>query len=74
MALNSVLRRNDGYIEVRFDFDRKLLDAVRKIPGRSWINDRRVWEFPGDNDTLGALKNVFGKRIEAMLDKRGRAS
>jgi hypothetical protein len=74
MALNSVLKRKDGYIEVRFDFDRKMIDAVKKIPGRSWINDRRVWEFPGDSDTLSALKCIFGKRLETMLENRFKAS
>lgn len=67
MALNSALRRNDGRIEIRFDFDRKVVDEVKKIPGRLWINDRKVWNLPGNDNTISVLKKVFGKCIDQFL-------
>ncbi len=67
MALNSLLIRNNGRIEIRFDFDRKTVDSIRKIPGRMWIDDRKVWSVPGDPIAVDSLKRIFGKCVDRFM-------
>lgn len=71
MPLYSAIRRNDGSIEIRFDFDRKIVDEIKKIPGRIWINERKVWNLPGNAETEKFLKNVFGSNIYKYLGFNG---
>jgi site-specific recombinase XerD len=42
-------------------FTRAELDAVRALPGRRWVPERRVWSVPGVDEPLKALVARFGE-------------
>ncbi|EQD79262.1 hypothetical protein B1A_01827, partial [mine drainage metagenome] len=42
----SISLTNSRTIELRFSFDRDLVDSVKALPGRRWDPDRRLWTVP----------------------------
>lgn len=54
---------NEQYFSVHFpdEFNEKMLNAVRAVPGRKWNNEKKLWLIPNTqvaNDAL--LKNLYG--------------
>ena len=37
-----------GNLEVRFPFDRRLVDLVKTLPGRRWNPEGKYWFLPDD--------------------------
>jgi hypothetical protein len=54
----------DRQLEVVLErFDRTDVNAIRSIPGRRWLQERRVWVLPHTRVVLDALKQSFGSRL-----------
>jgi integron integrase len=58
-----VARARDGHLEVRLDFDEADNQAIKEIPGRRWVSERKVWTLPHTPEVLDALTKAFGSRL-----------
>ena len=59
----------DEDIEIRFDFDWDVLDAVKSIPGRKFQNDRnKYWTCPLSMDAIRTLRK-HGFALDVALQK-----
>ena len=53
---------NDSYVSVSFPtgFNSIVLDSVRKIRGRQWVSDEKIWLVPNDQNSLNMLlENIY---------------
>lgn len=67
-------------LEVRFPYDEELVRRIRRVPGRRWVPERKVWLVPDDAATRKLLARLFGDRpsrdpdaapgADAALDSR----
>lgn len=46
-----------GWVELRFAFNRQVIDTIKQIPGLTWSKERRVWLAP--LDALPALESAL---------------
>ena len=46
----------DGIIEIRFPYDRELVEAVKRIPGRNWHSEEKMWSCPPSKDAIKFLE------------------
>jgi len=61
-----IIQDNSEYI-VKFKYDPNVIDIVKKVSGRKWDPDRRVWTIPSEK--LGFLINMFkGTYYEGSLN------
>jgi integrase/recombinase XerD len=51
---------NKKSIEIKFDYDRKIVEKIRLIPGRNWKPQSKTWILPNKAETLDALNSIFG--------------
>ncbi len=49
----------DGTISVRFQYDENLVKAVRSIPGRRYISDKKIWVIPERGNTEKQIGSYF---------------
>ncbi len=56
---------NGTTLSVSFPFDRDLVDAVKKLPGARWNNDRRIWLVPAAH---AQAVIAFGAKHDAHID------
>ncbi|MGO8694110.1 MAG: integron integrase [Rectinemataceae bacterium] len=42
----SIDRHSEEYLAIRFPFDRRLVDALHKVPGRRWSAEDKAWLIP----------------------------
>ncbi|MGO8694326.1 MAG: integron integrase [Rectinemataceae bacterium] len=42
----SIARHSEGYLAIRFPFDQRVVDALRKVPGRRWSAEDKAWLLP----------------------------
>jgi len=63
-------------IEIWFDFDYDLLNAVREIPGREFKNNRRgkYWICPVSEDAVKILKNAGFRLDKKLVDRANKLS
>jgi len=67
-----IARRDGALIHVRFrEWGASDLDAVRAIPGRKWVPERRVWTVPDTPRSVAALTEAFGSRLLLGPDSGG---
>ena len=74
MSKRQALKRSDGLIEIRFDFDRDTLGLVKAIPGRRFHNDgppprSKYWTCPASPFALTRLKEAGFYLDPALLAK-----
>lgn len=46
-------------LEVRFRYDEELVRRIRRVPGRQWVRERKVWLVPDDAATRKLLVRLF---------------
>ncbi|MEX2048346.1 MAG: integron integrase [Gemmatimonadota bacterium] len=57
-------RIEGGLVHVRLrGFTEADLEAIKAIPGRRWVRERKVWTVPNTQDALDALGEAFGSRL-----------
>ena len=55
-----ILFNNNGYLKVNMPYERKAVDAVRGVPGRSWSQNENAWYLPDDDTSLQIfLSNLY---------------
>jgi site-specific recombinase XerD len=59
VLLKEVLFRGNPRIKLVFKYNRELIEAVKKLPGRKWSNDMRCWHIPYRDDYLEYIKRTF---------------
>lgn len=64
MSLQRLSRNADGQIEISVDYSKDVIEKIRLIPGRKWIDERKTWSLPDDNRSFKALTAIFGKQVE----------
>ncbi len=42
----SIASHSEGYLAVRFPFDQRVVNAIRKVPGRRWSAGDKAWLVP----------------------------
>jgi len=52
-----------GRLEVRFPFDRALVDLVKSLPSRRWNADDKFWSVP-DSDVIPLVELLLGRGFE----------
>lgn len=60
----------NGLVEIRFPYDRELVDAVKKLPGRRWHNEDKMWSCPASTHIIEFLRwhgFLFGPALEASI-------
>lgn len=61
--MNIVIKEFDGSrfaLQFKDGFSTPLLNAVRNVPGRLWVNDKRIWLIPDtQNATDKLLQNIY---------------
>ena len=53
---------NDNYFSVQFPsgFNQAILDSVRKIPQRKWLNEEKLWLIPDNQQSIEVLlQNLY---------------
>lgn len=60
------------HVEIRFDFDRSLIETVKRLPGvesrGAWNKEHRTWKVPASY--LGALRELFVDEGYRVQDSR----
>jgi SNF2 family DNA or RNA helicase len=59
----------DGNVVVKFDYDKKLVTAVKSIPGRRWNGKDKNWEIPINSNTIPQLRSFVGSYEFEVTDK-----
>lgn len=57
----SIVSDRTGDIAIRFPFSTEVLDAVRAVPGRRWVQDERVWLVRNDQQSADRLLSELYK-------------
>ena len=53
---------NENYFSVQFPygFNKKILDSVRKVPQRKWLNEEKLWLIPDNQQSVEVLlQNLY---------------
>jgi SNF2 family DNA or RNA helicase len=61
-VINAELNREAGQIEVRFEYDKHVLESVRKVPGAKFTPPHKggpFWRCPVDTTTVKRLQEAF---------------
>lgn len=58
------LDENVERAEVVFRYNRQYVEYIKRIRGRRWHDDRRVWTVPLDLVTARALREAFGRDLK----------
>ena len=61
----------DGEIHLRFPFRQDLVARARRIPGRRWDPNLRVWRIPDTPAARKAVRSEFGVVVEAPTASEG---
>ena len=64
IKLNYDFHRNQKVVLVRFDYNLKLIEQVKKLTGSRWSQTRRCWYIPVDNFHL----DTFLNKISGIAD------
>lgn len=56
--------RNQKVVLIRFDYNSKLIEQVKKFPGRRWSQTKRCWYIPANNFHL----DIFLNKISGIAD------
>lgn len=69
----TILRGGEGRLRLRLrEFERKTVEAVRRIPGRRWNRSMRFWELPDTAKTRETLRHLFpGVRLPPATNPSG---
>lgn len=51
------IQQNEDKYEIRFRYDREIVELIKNVPGKSWNPDRKFWTIP--RDRLGMLLAQF---------------
>lgn len=55
-------------LEVRFPYDEERVRRIRRVPGRRWVPERKVWLVPDDPPTRALLTRLFDARGPSQPD------
>lgn len=58
-----IARPEGALLHVRFRFAQEDNEAIKSIPGRRWLPERKVWTVPNDRATIERLTRAFGERL-----------
>jgi len=68
-------RINEKELKVSFQYNRELVDKIKKINGKKWDKDNRYWVVPNNSNCKNELINVFvneeikwGESINASVE------
>ncbi len=54
--MNVEITGNDrDWIQVTFPYNVEILDAIKNVPGRRWVANRKIWLIPNRNSTIQLL-------------------
>ena len=56
--------RDQEVVLIRFDYNTRLIEEVRKLPGSRWSQTKRCWYIPADNFHL----DTFLNKISGIAD------
>jgi hypothetical protein len=42
-------------IAIRFEYDESIIELIRKIPGRRWSSEKKIWHIEYEREKLNAL-------------------
>ena len=56
--------RNQEVVLIKFDYDKGLIDEVKKLAGSRWSQTKRCWYIPADNFNL----DTFLNKISGIAD------
>ena len=67
----SIARHSEEYLAVRFPFDRRLVDALHKVPGRRWSAEDKAWLIPDKREQGDRLlQALYDTGIFGLCDSR----
>ena len=58
---------DENYFSVNLGkkFDEKILDAIRNVPNRKWIGEKKCWLLPNSNNSIQIfLRNLKKLEVE----------
>ena len=55
-----IINYNHDEFEIKFDFNTDILNAVRRLPNRKWIADRKIWTVVNNSQNIAALVDLAG--------------
>ncbi len=59
-----------GSLEVRFPYDRRLVELVKTLPSRRWVASERFWQVP-DEDVVALVELLHAERFSFDETTRG---
>ncbi|MDC7225961.1 MAG: tyrosine-type recombinase/integrase [Spirochaetales bacterium] len=55
-----ITEKNRDYLSVSADYNEQIINAIKKIPGRKWLPDDKIWIYPNrDSNTQLFLKEIY---------------
>jgi integrase/recombinase XerD len=51
-----IIHNEDRTISVSIEYEREIIDAIRRITGRWWDAKQKMWTLPGDKNTIIELR------------------
>lgn len=63
----------DGIIEIRFPYDRELVEAVKRVPGRNWHSEEKMWSCPPSKDAIKFMEwhgFLLGLRLKEWISDK----
>ena len=64
IKLDNGYHRNQKVVLIRFDYNLKLIEQVKKLSGSRWSQSKRCWYIPADNFHL----DIFLNKISGIAD------
>ena len=57
IKLNHSHHRDQDVVLIRFNYDRRLIEEIKKLAGSRWSQTKRCWYIPADNFHLDTFLN-----------------
>lgn len=66
------IKKNNGMLEVSIEYNPSLIELIRKISGRKWVSDKKIWIIPDNLSNRDYLekhfKVSFGSELVPLKD------
>ena len=63
----------EGIIEIRFPYSRELVENVKRVPGRNWHSEEKMWDAPPSKDAIKFLEwhgFLLGAKLKEWIADR----
>ena len=57
--IKKIIHKGEKRLSVEFNYDKDLINKIKKIPGRNWSQSKNFWHIPDNEESRKYLKKYF---------------